>query len=374
MAPTEILAEQHFRTWGELLTELGAPTELLTSSLKPSQKKAVAERCADGDTAILLGTHALIYDYVDFGRLGLVIIDEQHRFGVQQRGKLQAKGQAPDLLAMTATPIPRTLALTLYGDLDISTIDTLPPGRTPVRTVWRSADVAERVWSFVRDEVAKGGQAYVVYPVIERSGQTELESVEDAYKELRAGAFADLRVGMVHGRVKTAERDETLRRFRDRELDVLMATTVIEVGIDNPNATLMVIEHAERFGLAQLHQLRGRIGRGDKPATLVALAHPPLSDTAEKRLSYLASTTDGFAIAEADLELRGPGELYGLRQSGMPELRAARLAVDRDLLEAARDLVGRLLADVKSLDSGRRRLYRYLQEALASRETPLGGG
>ena len=229
---------------------------------------------------------------MSFANLGLVIIDEQHRFGVEQRGKLYAKGDNPDLLVMTATPIPRTLALTLYGDLDISTIDELPAGRQPIRTVWRTQDVRDKVYQFVRDDVARGGQTYIVYPLIEKSEQVELENVEDAYKELSAGALRECRLGMVHGRVKAKERDEILAGFFRGEIDVLLATTVIEVGLDNPNATIMLIEHAERFGLAQLHQLRGRIGRGEKQATLVAIAHPPISELGRQRLEYFASTTD----------------------------------------------------------------------------------
>jgi ATP-dependent DNA helicase RecG len=374
MAPTEILAEQHYRTWGPFLSGIGIQSELLTSSLKASEKKRVAQACAQHETHILFGTHALIYDYVSFENLGLVIIDEQHRFGVEQRSKLHAKGDNPDLLVMTATPIPRTLALTLYGDLDISTIEGLPPGRKPIRTVWRPHDAREKVHQFVIDEVQKGGQVYIIYPLIEKSEQIELENVEDAYAELTRTVFAKLKVGMVHGRVKPKERDETLRLFRDGKIQVLMATTVIEVGIDNPNATLMVIEHAERFGLAQLHQLRGRIGRSDKQSTLVALAHPPLSDIAQKRLHYFSSTTDGFAIAEADMELRGPGEMFGLKQSGLPELKAARLSADRDLIEAARDLLAKLHDGVSDLDSAHRRLYSYLKKSTDPRAAELGGG
>ena len=374
MAPTEILAEQHFRTWGPYLNELGIKCDLLTSSLKPADKKKIARTCAQKDIYVLFGTHALIYDYVTFKSLGLVIIDEQHRFGVEQRSKLHAKGDNPDLLIMTATPIPRTLALTLYGDLDISTIEGLPPGRKPIRTVWRPHDARDKVHKFVIDEVQKGGQAYIIYPLIEKSEQVELENVEDAFDELTQTVFADLKVGMVHGRVKPKERDEILRQFRDGELQVLMATTVVEVGIDNPNATLMVIEHAERFGLAQLHQLRGRIGRSDKQSTLVALAHPPLSEIARKRLHYFSSTTDGFAIAEADLELRGPGEMFGLKQSGLPELKAARLSADRDLIEAARNLLAKLHADESGLDSAHRKLYSYLKKSAELRTAELGGG
>jgi len=374
MAPTEILAEQHFRTWHDPLAEVGVSSGLLTAGMTKARKEKTAAACAAGDIDILFGTHALIYDYVVFSNLGLVIIDEQHRFGVRQRSKLHAKGENPDLLVMTATPIPRTLALTLYGDLDISSIDSLPPGRKPVRTVWRTASVREQVYKFVRDDVAKKGQTYIIYPLIEKSDRVELENVEDAFRDLSARAFRGLRVGMVHGRIKAKERDEVLTRFRDGELDILMATTVVEVGIDNPNATVMIIEHAERFGLAQLHQLRGRIGRGSRQATLVAIAHPPISDIARRRLDYFAQTTDGFKIAEADLELRGPGEIFGVRQSGLPELRATRLSSDADLLEAARALLERLFAADKSLDTAHRHLLTYLRERTAGREIAPSGG
>ena len=374
MAPTEILAEQHYRNWKPILEELGVESGFLSSSLKASQKKKVAEECAAGAIRVLFGTHALIYDYVVFERLGLVVIDEQHRFGVEQRGKLYDKGENPDLLVMTATPIPRTLALTLYGDLDISTIDTMPPGRKPIRTVWRAHNVRDKVYKFVCDEIARGGQAYIIYPLIEKSDRVELENVEDAYEELSGGPFRDLKVGMVHGRVKPKERDEILARFRDGDLKVLLATTVIEVGIDNPNATVMVVEHAERFGLAQLHQLRGRIGRGTKQATLVALAHPPISDIGRQRLQFLVGTNDGFEIAEADLELRGPGEVFGVRQSGVPELKAVRLSKDRDLLEATRDLLQRLFHDRDRLDGPHEKLLRHLTAAVKAAGPSPGGG
>ncbi len=374
MAPTEILAEQHYRNWSSHLDEVGVSSGLLTASLKARAKRQVAQLCAEGRTQVLFGTHALIYDYVSFDRLGLVIIDEQHRFGVQQRGRLYAKGHAPDLLVMTATPIPRTLALALYGDLDISTIDSLPPGRIPVRTVWRTHDVRDKVHEFLKEEIRAGGQVYVVYPVIEKSDQIPLQSVEEAFRDLSEDAFAEYRVGIVHGRMKAPERQEVLQRFHSGELDMLLTTTVIEVGIDNPRAAVMVIEHAERFGLAQLHQLRGRIGRGDRPATLVALAHPPLSDLARRRLEMFASTTDGFKIAEADLELRGPGEMFGVRQSGLPEFRVANLGRDRDLIEAAHQMVKRLVGGHDHLDTEWRNLYTSLSRTAARTEAFLGGG
>ena len=374
MAPTEILAEQHYRIWGKALAEVGVTSCLLTSSLKPTEKKQIARRCAEGEIQILLGTHALIYDYVSFKNLGLVIIDEQHRFGVQQRGKLHAKGDNPDLLVLTATPIPRTLALTLYGDLDISTIDTLPPGRKVTRSAWRTHEARDKVYEFVKDEIKKGGQAYIVYPIIEKSEMVELESVEDAYRELTEGAFRGYRLGTVHGRMKAKEQNTVLEQFRSGQLDILVSTTVVEVGLDNPKATVMLIEHAERFGLAQLHQLRGRIGRSDKQATLVAIAHPPISDLARQRLETFANTTDGFKIAEVDLELRGPGEMFGVRQSGLPEFRSANLVADRDLIEAGRRLIEYLFANCDKLDREYASLNAYLSESVSKRMVHLGGG
>lgn len=374
MAPTEILAEQHFRNWEEPLRELGFTSGLLTSSLRAPIKKKIAEQCAAGEIDVLFGTHALIYDYVSFPQLGLVIIDEQHRFGVQQRSRLHAKGNDPDLLVMTATPIPRTLALTLYGDLDISTIDSVPPGRLPVRTALRGDDVADKVYQFVIDEIGKGGQAYIIYPLIEKSDELDLESVEDGYADLSTGPWKNLRCGMIHGRVKPKERDELLLQFRNGELDVLFSTVVIEVGIDNPNATVMVIKHAERFGLAQLHQLRGRIGRGTKQSTLVAIAKTPLSEISRRRLEYFVSTTDGFKIAEADLELRGPGEIFGTRQSGLPQLRAANLTTDQDLIEAGRELLERLFNKSYNLPEPYTKLRAYLKNKTDAFQAEFGGG
>lgn len=374
MAPTEILAEQHYRNWNKPLKEADVSSELLTASLTKTDKEKIAKNCAEGKTDILFGTHALIYDYVTFKKLSLVIIDEQHRFGVKQRWKLHAKGDNPDLLVMTATPIPRTLALTLYGDLDITTVKSLPPGRKPVRTVWRTQGVREKVYQYVCDEVAKGGQVYIIYPLIEKSDKIELENVEDAYKELTVKYFKNLRVGMVHGRVKPKERDQILESFRNRKLDILLATTVIEVGLDNPNATIMIIEHCERFGLAQLHQLRGRIGRGSKQSTLIAIAHPPISEIAQKRLEYFSQTTDGFEIAEADLNLRGPGEIYGLKQSGIPAFKAVHLSSDQDLLEGSREVLENLFYNYKNIDKEYLNLYNYLHDTVKNKDIAFGGG
>ncbi|MBI5267379.1 MAG: ATP-dependent DNA helicase RecG [candidate division Zixibacteria bacterium] len=373
MAPTEILAEQHYRTWHDRLANVGVESGLLLSKLRPKQKTAVAEACARGDISILFGTHALIYDYVQFARLGLVVIDEQHRFGVEQRGKLYAKGDSPDLLIMTATPIPRTLALTLYGDLSISTIAGLPPGRLPIRTVWRTADTRDKIYQFVEDEIKAGGQAYIVYPLIDKTENQELESVEEAFEQLSQGRFKSYRLGLIHGRLAADKRDATLEQFRDKKIDILLSTTVVEVGIDNPNATIMLIEHAERFGLAQLHQLRGRVGRGPRKSTVVAVAHPPLSELAEQRLEFFAAHFNGFEIAEADLMLRGPGEVYGIRQAGLPELRAANFATDKDLLDSARGVVEKLFS-TGTLDGAYKNLVNYLETTAQGRDVHLGGG
>ncbi len=373
MAPTEILAEQHYRNWNETLHSFGVSSRLLTSSQKTAEKKKTAELCQDGKVDILFGTHALIYDSIKFKQLGFVIIDEQHRFGVEQRSRLYAKGDNPDLLVMTATPIPRTLTLTLYGDLDISTIDSLPKGRLPIQTVWRTGDVREKVYQYILDDVKKGGQTYIVYPLIEKSEMVELENVEDAYKRLSSTTFKNISVGMVHGKIKPKVRDDIIQKFFEGTIDILMATTVIEVGLDNPNATIMVIEHAERFGLAQLHQLRGRIGRGKKKSTLVAIAHPPLTEIATQRLEYFVSTTDGFKISEADLELRGPGELFGLRQSGELRFQNVRLGEDKELLEQSRKLLEKLFLNQKILDTSHQNLHTYLMKNINKESVGIGG-
>ena len=374
MAPTEILAAQHYRNWSGLLEGIGIKSALLTASIKPAEKKEIGKLCSDGEIDILFGTHALIYDYVGFKKLGLVIIDEQHRFGVEQRSKLYAKGDNPDLLVMTATPIPRTLALTLYGDLDISTIEGLPPGRKKIRTAWRSEDSLEKIYQFVEDEINKNGQAYIIYPLIEKSEQLDLENVEDAFSELSKNRFKDYKVGMVHGRTKSKARDKILKDFRDGNLDILMSTTVIEVGLDNPNATVMIINHAERFGLAQLHQLRGRIGRGEKQSTLIAVSYPPVSDYASQRLQYFSDNLDGFKIAEADLEMRGPGEMFGLRQAGIPELKVVRISSDRDLMEKARSLLEKMFRLQDNLDEEYQIMYNYLTNKAEKNNPRLGGG
>ena len=345
MAPTEILAEQHFLTLRRLLRRCPYRVELLTSAVKGKERAETLARIASGEAQIVIGTHALIQEGVTFGRLGLAVVDEQHRFGVLQREDLRKKGYDADVLVMTATPIPRTLALTAYGDLDVSIVDEKPPGRTPIRTLLRPASERREVLDLVKRAVAEGRQAYVVYPLVEESEKLEdVKAATEASLEW-ASALPGVRVGLLHGRMKSAEKEETMGAFSRGEIQVLVSTTVIEVGVDVPNATVMVIEHAERFGLAQLHQLRGRVGRGAASSTCVLLAYGRLSEVARARLDVMESTEDGFAIAEKDLEIRGPGDFFGTRQWGMPTFRVAHLLRDRDLLERARTEAFRLVGE-----------------------------
>jgi len=389
MAPTEILATQHYLSARKLLADAISPrtgrpyrVTLLTGSLDEAAKREARGRIYRGEADLAIGTHALIEEKVDFDNLGLVIVDEQHRFGVQQRFRLMKKpgpdgrSAEPDVLVMTATPIPRTLALTLYGDLETSVIDELPPGRTPIVTRRTTEERAGDVWDFVRKQVASGRQAYIVYPVIEgakddqpeldfahdetaqelqepetsakaakkkKAAKTEklfpkkpLRAASDMYEELRAGALAGLRLGLLHGRLSADDKEVVMRRFQRGEIDVLIATTVIEVGVDVPNATVMVIEHAERFGLAQMHQLRGRVGRGSAKSYCILMTGGRVSEQAEARLDAMVATQNGFELAELDLEQRGPGEFFGTRQAGMPEFRVANLIRDRKVLEQAK--------------------------------------
>jgi ATP-dependent DNA helicase RecG len=340
MAPTEILAEQHHRTLAQLLDPFGIRTELLIGSVKGKQRKVVLAAAASGEAQALVGTHALIQEGVELPSLGLAITDEQHRFGVEQRAGLRAKGLHPHTLAMTATPIPRTLAMTIYGDLDVSSIDEMPPGRLPVVTTW--SRTPREAYGVVRDEVRKGRQAFVICPVIEASEVTDMRSVMAEHEELQRMVFPDLSVGLLHGRMKAAEKDRILTAFRNRELHVLVATSVVEVGIDIPNATVMVIRDAHRFGLAQLHQFRGRVGRGGDQAFCVLLSASQ-GDDARERLEALTATENGFELAEQDLRLRGPGEFWGTRQSGLPELRVATLG-DLPTIELARKAAREILA------------------------------
>jgi ATP-dependent DNA helicase RecG len=345
MAPTEILAQQHYFSARRILENAGYRIVLLTGSLEADRKREIRRHIAQGDAQLVIGTHALLEEKVEFAKPGLVIVDEQHRFGVLQRLKLMKKSgegtdeknpAEPDVLVMTATPIPRTLALTLYGDLDLSVLDELPPGRTPIVTRRITDDRSSEVWDFVRKQVAKGHQAYVVYPVIAENEETELKAAIKMYRELSGKVFADLKVGLLHGRLDSDLKDQVMRMFQKGDLQILVATTVIEVGVDVPNATVMVIEHAERFGLAQLHQLRGRIGRGAAKSYCILMTGGKVTEEGERRLDAMVRTNDGFEIAELDLALRGPGEFFGTRQAGMPSFRVANLIRDRKLLELAK--------------------------------------
>jgi ATP-dependent DNA helicase RecG len=358
MAPTELLAEQHAATLERLLAPLSLRPELLIGRQSAAEKQAIRARLAGGQARLAIGTHALMQESVSFHRLGLAVIDEQHRFGVEQRAALIGKGAAPDVLLLTATPIPRSLALTLYGDLDVSTLRHRPPGRGLVRTAVRTGAQRDRVLEFVRAEAEKGRQAYVVLPVIEESERADLRAATTMSQGL-AARWPERHVGLVHGRLKAEERDEVMRRFRAGEIDVLVATTVIEVGIDVPNATVMLIEHPDRFGLAQLHQLRGRIGRGADESFCILVSEGPAAD----RLHAFAATQDGFRIAELDFEERGMGDLIGSRQSGGVEVRLARLPDDSDLLARARQLAIDLIAADPALQ--RAENQRLRERALA---------
>lgn len=363
MAPTEILAVQHFLSARRIFAASGYDVELLISGLKGQEKQGVLDRMRSGKTQFIVGTHSLLEDPAEFARLGLVIVDEQHRFGVLQRKRLIEKGAAPDVLVMTATPIPRTLALTLYGDLDVSVIDQMPPGRTPIETRWSAPEHLPGVWEFITRELKKGRQAYVVYPVIEQSksdeAQLSLKSAMVEYERLRKSIFPRMHVGLLHGRMKSEEKERVMEAFRRGELQVLVSTTVIEVGVDVPNATIMVIEHAERFGLSQLHQLRGRIGRGGEKSTCLLIAPKRVSDDARERLDTMVATNDGFAIAEADLRLRGPGEFFGTRQHGSFGFHIANPLRDRELLELSRREAFSLL-DNPEESAERLRLFQTL--------------
>jgi ATP-dependent DNA helicase RecG len=334
MAPTEILAEQHYLNALRVLQPLRYSIGVLRRGIRKSEKKRLFEQLAAGEVQVVIGTHVLVEESTVFRNLGLVVIDEQHRFGVVQRSRLMSKGESPNTLVMTATPIPRTLAMTLYGDLDLSVIDEMPPGRTPIRTMHVLERDADRVWRVMEEQIARGRQCYVVYPVIEESEKTDLKSAQEGYEKL-SRIFAGRRVALLHGRLKSNEKDAIMRSFAAGKIDVLVSTTVIEVGVDVANATVMLIEHADRFGLAQLHQLRGRVGRGSEASLCMLMTSFRLSEAARERIKAMTSTTDGFRLAEIDLRLRGPGEMAGTRQSGIPEFRVANLMEDSAVLALA---------------------------------------
>ncbi|GAB4336817.1 MAG: ATP-dependent DNA helicase RecG [Calditrichia bacterium] len=336
MVPTEILAEQHFLNIQEIVAELGISTGLLVGSISPKEKEAVQQKIAEGEINLVVGTHALVQEKVQFKRLGLVIIDEQHRFGVMQRGTLMEKGLNPHVLVMTATPIPRTLAMTFYGDLDTSIISELPKGRQPIATYWRKESELPTVFEFVREHLDRGEQAYIIYPLVEESEKMDLKAATESFNQLKKGELAKYNLDLLHGRLSAAEKEAVMRQFKNGEVQVLVSTTVVEVGVDVPNATILVVEHAERFGLSQLHQLRGRVGRGTRKSYCLLITPENINPAARQRMRLMEKTTDGFLIAEEDLKLRGSGEFFGTRQHGMPDLKFTDLAADQKLIQVAR--------------------------------------
>jgi len=371
MAPTEILASQHYLTIRRLLDRSRFRVGLLTGGLSPAKRRALQAELQSGALHLVVGTHALVEQAVAFQALGLVVIDEQHRFGVMQRATLRAKGLHPDVLVMTATPIPRTLALTAYGDLDVSVIRDLPPGRQPIRTVARPDSRRDEAYRIARQELESGRQVYVIYPLVEESEKVDLRAATEMADQLQAEVFPEYKVALLHGRLKEDEKDRVMAAFARGDVHVLVSTTVVEVGVDVPNATVMLVEHAERFGLSQLHQLRGRVGRGLHPSMCMLLYQAPLGDAGRARLDALVETTDGFVIAERDLALRGPGDFFGTRQSGMPTLRAGDLLRDHAVMEEARrDAV----AWLDQPASGTQPLVSYLTAHWATRFGLVGVG
>lgn len=362
MAPTEILAEQHFLSLKEYLDKLGRSSLLLTSDMKKRSKEEALERVKSGLVDLVIGTHALIQEGVEFKKLGLAVVDEQHKFGVLQRAKLTQKGYRPDVLIMTATPIPRTLALTLYGDLNVSVIDELPPGRSAIKTVLFHDKQRERAYRLIEDELKKERQAYVVCPLVEESEKVDLKAAIETFAHLQKEVFPHRRIGLLHGKLRREEKESIMHDFKERRIDLLVATTVIEVGIDVPNATVMLIEHVERFGLAQLHQLRGRVGRGKEQSYCCMVAGYALSREGKQRLDAMVKSSDGFKIAEVDLEIRGPGEFFGTRQSGIPELRVANLMRDLSILESAREEAFEWVKQHPALDDAESRPLRAFLE------------
>ena len=369
MAPTELLAEQHYLTITQLLEGSKVKTAILTSSLQASERKVLIEQIGNGEIDIVVGTHALLTTDVVFANIAVAITDEQHRFGVQQRALLRSKTDddfaIPHTLVMTATPIPRTLSLTIFGDLDVSTINAMPPGRSPITTKLVQPEDAEEVYSYLRSLLVQGQQGYVVVPLVEET-DSELKSAIGHVESLKQGFLQGFTIDVVHGRMNSNDRESTMQRFRNGEIDVLVATTVIEVGVDVPNATMMVIEHADRFGLAQLHQLRGRVGRGEIPGVCALIASPS-TDESVQRLEAIVETTDGFFIAERDLEIRGPGELFGAKQSGIAPFVVARLPRDFDLLRLARSIASAWVQRDPTLSESpllKARLYKAHGEAL----------
>ena len=343
MCPTELLAEQHYKTITELLKPFDLKITLLVGGQKKKLREEILGDIKSGKSNIIIGTHALIQEKVEFNNLGFVVIDEQHKFGVMQRARLKEKGLNPDVLVMTATPIPRTLSMTYYGDLDVSVIDELPKNRIPIKTALRSDKDKANIYNFIRSEIQKGRQIYIIYPLIDESEKLDLKSAEENYLILKNNIFRDLEVGMVHGRLFGYEKDEVMEDFKLGKINILVSTTVIEVGIDIPNASVMIIEESQRFGLSQLHQLRGRVGRGAEQSYCILVAKN-LDEISSKRLNILSETNDGFKIAEADMEIRGPGEFFGIRQSGVLNFSCSDLEKDKDLLEKARNIAFKIIA------------------------------
>ena len=359
MAPTAILATQHLENFKNILENLGIRCELLVSGISKKKKENILERLKNGEIDILIGTHAIIEDNVEFKNLGLVVTDEQHRFGVKQRTKIAEKGENPDVLVMTATPIPRTLALILYGDLDISIIDELPPNRKKIETFAVNKNMTDRVNMFIEKQIDEGRQAYIVCPLVEENEEMDLKSVEKIYETYSKEVFPQYRVEYIHGKMKPKEKDEIMERFKKHEIDILISTTVIEVGVDVPNSNIMVIENAERFGLAQLHQLRGRVGRGDYQSYCI-LKFDGKSDNVRKRMKVMCETNDGFIISEKDLELRGSGDFFGTAQHGLPEFKIANLFEDMDILKMVQSVAMKILLDDPKLEKKENRCLKEL--------------
>ncbi|MCW3061827.1 MAG: ATP-dependent helicase RecG, partial [Capsulimonas sp.] len=373
MAPTEILAEQHYLGIRRIMESMGVTVTLLSGSLPAKEKRVALAAAASGEANIVVGTHALIQDTVAFHKLGLAVVDEQHRFGVLQRAALKSKGTSPDILVMTATPIPRTLTLTVYGDLDVSIIDQLPPGRKPIKTHWKRGAERPQVYESLRALLAEGRQAYVICSLIEENEKLQARAATELASHLQLQVFQEYKVGLLHGQMKPSEKEETMTRFRDRELNILVSTTVIEVGVDVPNASVIIIEDAERFGMAQLHQLRGRVGRGSTQSYCLMIGDPKSEDGAA-RLATMARTTDGFLIAEEDLKLRGPGDFYGTRQSGVETLPFLDVLRDVSILNEARHEAFALLdedplmerPEYKELKARVRRQYQRVMKMASS--------
>ena len=357
MAPTAILATQHYENFKKLLEELNIKCELLISGITKKKKEDILERLKNGEIDILIGTHAIIEDNVIFNNLGLVVTDEQHRFGVKQRTKIAEKGQNPDVLVMTATPIPRTLALILYGDLDISIIDELPPNRKKIETFAVKKNMTERVNNFILKQIQEGRQAYIVCPLVEENEELDLKSVEKLYETYKKEIFPKHRIEYIHGKMRQKDKDSIMERFKNREIDVLISTTVIEVGVDVPNANIMVIENAERFGLAQLHQLRGRVGRGEYQSYCI-LKYDGNGETVRQRMKVMCETNDGFIISEKDLELRGSGDFFGTMQHGLPEFKIANLFEDMKILQLVQSVAIKIIAEDPRLEKEENKLLK----------------